>query len=253
MDKKNLNKDLFPYLIVDNFLEDKIAYEIQNEILNLDNSYWDRYNNPFEQKYTLRDKYNFPNNLNKLFKYFTSENFLIKLKEIFDIDLYNDPNRNFWGVHTYEDGDYLDIHVDAGLHPLTKQKKQLTLGIYLSKDWKEENKGHLELWKGDNSSLNNAKIYSCEKKILPLFNRLILFINDDYSWHGTPEPVICKNGEKRIFVTLSYLSEFNKDLNKKQKAFFIKRPEDPDDEEKDKLRLLRSDPEKYKEVYNIKI
>ena len=35
----------------------------------------------------------------------------------------------------------LDIHVDAGLHPITKQKKQLTIGIYISKDWKEENIG----------------------------------------------------------------------------------------------------------------
>jgi hypothetical protein len=35
------------------------------------------------------------------------------------------------------------------------------------------------------------------------------------------------------------------------KAFFIARPSDPVDKEKDKLRLLRADPEKYKEIYRI--
>jgi hypothetical protein len=38
-------------------------------------------------------------------------------------------------------------------------------------------------------------------------------------------------------------------MNKKQKAFFVKRPEDEYNEEKDKLRFLRADPEKYKEIY----
>ena len=37
-----------------------------------------------------------------------------------------------------------------------------------------------------------------------------------------------------------------------KKAFFVKRPEDPQDSEKDKLRLLRADTEKYKEVYRVK-
>jgi hypothetical protein len=35
------------------------------------------------------------------------------------------------------------------------------------------------------------------------------------------------------------------------KALFIKRPEDPVDPEKDRLRLLRADPERYKEVYRV--
>jgi hypothetical protein len=34
-------------------------------------------------------------------------------------------------------------------------------------------------------------------------------------------------------------------------AFFIARPGDPVDEEKDRLRLLRADPERYKEVYKL--
>jgi len=163
----------------------------------------------------------------------------------------NDTTKNWWGIHKYDDGDYLDIHVDAGLHPKTKQKKQLTLGIYLSKDWAEENGGHLEMWEGENASIKNAKIIGCKYKVLPMLNTLVLFECNDYAWHGNPHPVNCKNGEKRIYVTVSYVSEIYDDLNKRQKAFFVKRPEDPEDEEKDKIRMMRCDPEKYKEVYRV--
>jgi hypothetical protein len=87
-----------------------------------------------------------------------------------------------------------------------------------------------------------------------MFNRLVLFTNDDYSWHGNPNPVNSNDIDaKRIFITISYLSENFNDKNKKQKAYFIARPTDLPNKEKDELRLLRSDPRKYKEIYRYKI
>ena len=239
----------FPYLKVDNVLQEDFAKQIQQEILNISDDDWDRYDNTLEHKYTLRNKENLPIECKKLFSMLTSDDFTEYLSIIMGYKIKNDYTKNWWGIHKYDDKDHLDIHVDAGIHPQTKQKKQLTLGIYLSKDWKEENGGHLEIWKGENSSNNDAKITECVDKILPQFNTLILFECNDYAWHGNPNPVNCKNGEQRIFLTLSYVSENYDDLNKREKAFFVKRPEDPEDLEKDKIRLLRADPEKYKEVY----
>ena len=241
----------FPFFKTENALQVNFAQTIQDEILSISDDEWDRYDNPLEHKYTLRNKENLPKECGKLFKMLTSEDFVNYLSSIMGYEIKNDVSKNWWGIHKYDDGDHLDIHVDAGLHPQTKQKKQLTLGIYLSKDWKEENGGHLEMWKGENASNNDAKISECCYKILPQFNTLVLFECNDYAWHGNPNPVVCKNGEKRIFVTLSYVSEQYTDLNKKEKAFFVKRPEDPEDEEKDKIRMMRCDPEKYKEVYRI--
>ena len=44
----------FSYVSVDNILNNKLALDIQSEILALDGSYWDRYDNPFEEKYIKR-------------------------------------------------------------------------------------------------------------------------------------------------------------------------------------------------------
>ena len=247
----NIKKDPFMYFIKKNILPENIALKARNEILNIPDEAWDRYDNPFENKFTLRDKNNLPETVSQIFKFLTSSTFLEEISNIYGIKLYNDPTKNWWGIHKYNHGDKLDIHVDAGLHPISKQKKQVTLGIYLSKNWKEENGGHLEIWKGENCIKKNAKLIKCKEKMLPEFNTLLNFENNDYSWHGNPYPVNCKNEEKRIFLTISYVSENYNDLNKREKAFFIKHPDQPDDEEKDKLRLLRADPIKYKDLYNL--
>jgi hypothetical protein len=246
-----LENSPFPHIMQDNFLTNDFALELQNEILNIPEHDWDRYNNPFEQKYTLRDKYNFPPELTKLFDELTTREFLTELSNKVDYELKLDTTRNFWGVHTYGPGDKLDIHVDAGLHPSLGLKKQVTLGIYLSYEWKEEYGCHLELWEGENASSNEAKLIEKRVSIAPLFNRLVIFTCNDYSWHGNPEPATCPSNSKRIFITLSYLSENFEDKNKRVKAFFVEIPNDQHDEEKNRLRLLRADPEKYKSIYNI--
>lgn len=255
IDKETFNgAHCYPHCYIDNFLNEEEALKCQNEILNIKNEEWDRYENPFEGKYTLRNKNNLPENCSNLFNKLISDETLETLSKIVGVKLYNDPTKNWWGIHKYKDGDHLDIHSDAGCHPLTGQKKHITLGIYLSKNWKEENGGHLEVWSGNSVINDDAEIYKCKNKILPIFNRMIMFSNTNNAWHGNPEPVKIKNDEVRIFLTLSYLSEEHEEPmdNKRQKAFFVKRPSDPIDKEKDKLRLLRCDPIRYKEIYNMK-
>jgi len=240
----------FPHLLVENFLEPSFAKICQEEILSLGMDSFDRYSNLFEQKWTFRDKNNLPTNCKKLFEIFESEDFMDKLSNLVGEKLYKDPTKNWWGIHIYDNGDYLDIHSDAGIHPVTKQKKHITLGLYLSKDWKPENGGYLELWEGNSVLSEKPEITVCCKKILPKFNTLILFVNNTVAWHGNPEPVKVDK-EKRIFVTLSYLSD--KHDNGKEKAYFVKRPSDPENEEKDRLRILRADSEKCKNVYNVNV
>jgi Rps23 Pro-64 3,4-dihydroxylase Tpa1-like proline 4-hydroxylase len=241
----------FPHTVIDNWLNTERAMALQQDILDISSDQWDRYDNPFEQKFTLRDKYHLPPRLKALFEELESDAFVQHLSTLCGHPLLLDTTRNFWGVHMYGPGDKLDIHVDAGLHPTMNLKKQVTLGLYLSLNWHEEYGCNLELWNGSNAGLADATLYEKVVDIAPLFNRLVLFTCNDVSWHGNPVPATCPPSAKRIFVTISYMSRATEDLNQRKKALFIARPGDPEDPEKARLRLLRADPERYKEVYRI--
>ena len=243
----NINK----YCVVDNILSIDTAVSLQKEILDSSYKNWDRYENPFEKKYTWRDKNNLLPLSKTLFDYLHTPEFITFLSEFTNYNLQEDKSKNWWGIHTFENKDKLDIHVDAGRHPKNNLKKIITLGIYLSYNWSKECGGNIEFWNGDNSQHNDAKIYYKRLSIEPKFNRCIIFENNDYSWHGAPSPCICNKNQKRIFFTCSYLTDID-DLihkNNRKKAFFVKLPNEQHDPEKDKLRLLRADPEKYKEIY----
>tara|TARA_Y100000389_G_scaffold170258_1_gene177127 strand:- start:1126 stop:1365 length:240 start_codon:yes stop_codon:yes gene_type:complete len=59
IDNLQLNKNLFSknrFLIIDNFLNYDFALDCQKEVINSNKDNFDRYENPFEQKYTWRDK-----------------------------------------------------------------------------------------------------------------------------------------------------------------------------------------------------
>lgn len=238
----------YPHTYQDSFLNEDFAKQLQDEILSIPRNHFDRYENPFESKYTLRDKYAFPPLLKLLFDELQSESFLKELSEIMGTSLILDTTRHYWGVHLYDNGDKLDIHTDAGIHPFLEKKKHCTIGIYLSKDYQESQGCHLEIWKGT-SCLENPVLQEKITSIAPIFNRMILFTCTDTAWHGNPEPLQCNENTKRIFLTLSYLSEDQSLTNTYKKAYFVKRPQDPEDKEKDRLRLLRANPETCAEVY----
>ena len=120
------NSKPYPHCVLDNILDKKFAKICQEEILSISEAEWDRYDNPFEQKFTLRDKNKLPQNCQKLFNYLTSEEFIDKLSNIVGYKLINDINKNFWRIHKYQDGDKIDIHTNAGRHPVNKLKKKIT-------------------------------------------------------------------------------------------------------------------------------
>ena len=249
--KENFNNK--KVCIVNNILNFEYAKNIQKEIIGSSIKYWDRYENPFEKKYTWRDKNDLLPLTKSLFDNLHTKEFIDFLSNFTGYELQEDKSKNWWGIHTFNNGDKLDIHVDAGRHPENNLKKIITLGIYLSYNWSKECGGNIEFWKGTNSSNNKAEVFNKTTSIEPVFNRCVIFENNDYSWHGAPEPCICNENQKRIFVTCSYLTDID-DLihkNNRKKAFFVKLPNELHDPEKDKLRLLRADPIKYKSIYKI--
>lgn len=224
------SKSPYPYGLVDRMILPDIAYAAQQEILNMPKDRWDRYDNMFEQKWTLRDKNSFTPNLQKIFDDLTDPTWVSALSKMSGIELLNDSYKHYWGVHTYDNHDFLKIHVDAGVHPKNGQKKALTFGIYLSSCWNSEFGCQFEIWSGESSAMDTAKLENKIDSISPEFNRAIFFTNTDNSWHGNPIPSNGTKLSKRIFLTISYLSnEQDKYQNKKTRAFFRPLPTDTDE------------------------
>jgi len=224
------SKTPYPFGIIDRMILPDLAYLAQQEILNMDSTKWDRYDNMFEQKWTLRDKNDLTPNLQKIFDDLTHPDWVQALSKLTGIQLLLDSYKHYWGVHTYDEKDFLKIHVDAGIHPKNGQKKALTFGIYLSSCWNNNFGCELEIWSGDNSQVDDAKLHHKIVSISPQFNRAIFFTNTDNSWHGNPEPSHGSKLSKRIFLTISYLSEEqDKYQNKRTRAFFRPLPTDTED------------------------
>jgi hypothetical protein len=70
--------------------------------------------------------------------------------------------------------------------------------VYLNRDWQEEFGGHLELW---DRSMEQSVV-----RVLPVFNRCVVFSTTDWSYHGHPEPLNCPETTSRKSLALYYYS-----------------------------------------------
>jgi len=46
----------------------------------------------------------------------------------------------------------------------------------------------------------------CEAKVLPIFNRVMIFGTTDFTYHGHPDPLQCPEGMTRKSLALYYFS-----------------------------------------------
>ena len=100
------------------------------------------------------------------------------------------------GIHQSLPGAVLRIHADFNKHPLWQFRRRLNVLLFLNKDWKEDYGGHIELWSSD--------MQSCEQKILPIANRLVIFTLSNKSFHGHPKPLNCPKGMTRKSIATYY-------------------------------------------------
>lgn len=121
------------------------------------------------------------------------------LERLTGIDgLVPDPHLAGGGLHQIEPGGFLDVHADFNVYERIRLDRRLNLLLYLNRDWSEEDGGHLELWSRDMSR--------CARRVLPVFNRMVVFSTSDISFHGHPEPLSCPPGRTRKSLAVYYYS-----------------------------------------------
>lgn len=190
--------DPFPHIVLDGLFDDADLDAVLNEFPAPEAMKWMRFDNPQEKKLgffyatsTISDV------VRRFLDAMNSFEMLLFLEALTGIDgLIPDPYFGGGGLHQIEPGGFLKIHADFNVHPKLHLDRRLNMLIYMNKDWREEYGGHLELW--------DAEMQSCRKRILPLFNRTVVFSTSDRSYHGHPHPLTSPPGVTRKSVSLYY-------------------------------------------------
>jgi Rps23 Pro-64 3,4-dihydroxylase Tpa1-like proline 4-hydroxylase len=102
------------------------------------------------------------------------------------------------GIHALHEGGYLNVHADFNYHASLKLDRRINLLLYLNKDWQEKYGAALELW--------DTQMTACQERIVPIFNRCVIFNTTDRSFHGNPVPVAAPDGRSRLSLAFYYYS-----------------------------------------------
>ena len=195
--KDFINSLPFQHVIIDDFLNEKDCNTLLDDFPDKNWELWHRIKSNVQIKYQCREVENFPLSIKILIQKLSSEKFLKDLEKLTGIKkLVPDPYFFSGGIHMIPRGGRLEVHSDFSEAKHLKIFRRLNLILYLNKNWKKEYNGQLELW--------NKDLSKCEKKILPIFNRCIIFRTDTKSFHGHPEKLNTPEGTFRKSIALYY-------------------------------------------------
>jgi hypothetical protein len=187
----------FPHVHFDHFFVPEVLSDVLREFPNLRQQPGHAFDTPNERKRTSRGEHRFGPATRRFLHFLNSQPFLEFLSELTGIPaLLPDPFFEGGGCHEILPGGYLKVHADFNKHKLTRLDRRLNVLIYLNHDWREEYGGHFELW--------DRAMTRCEKKLLPVFNRMAIFTTTDFSYHGHPEPLTCPQDRSRRARALDY-------------------------------------------------
>jgi Rps23 Pro-64 3,4-dihydroxylase Tpa1-like proline 4-hydroxylase len=191
--------DPYPHIVLDDALNSQGLRVILKEWPQFNDKSLEEHN---DGKYVVGKKGTTHNttlgpNTKTLINELNSPKFLIALENMTGIaGLIPDPYQFGGGLHTTRQGGKLAVHVDFNKHFKYSLERRLNLLLYLNEGWKEENSGSLELW--------DSKGQKCEKSILPIFNRMVIFTTNSGSYHGQPRPIVGKGVIRRSLALYYY-------------------------------------------------
>ena len=185
---------------MDDFLPEQVLDDVLAEFPSPHGADWFTFDSPLERKLATKDDSLMGPATRHLLAELNSSAFIEFLERLTGIDgLVPDPHFVGGGLHQIERGGHLKVHADFNRHPRTDLERRLNVLIYLNRDWKDEYGGAFELW--------NEDMTRCETKVMPYFNRCVVFSTTSTSFHGHPEPLSCPEDRTRKSLALYYYSK----------------------------------------------
>jgi hypothetical protein len=194
----------YPHLVIDDFLPADAAARLLAVFPSADDPPWldwrvrDTVHQPLKQGigHASRLASAHPFVKNMMFA-FNSSPMILFLEALTGIrGLIPDPHLSGGGLHQSLPGGKLSIHADFNYLESVGLYRRINLLLYLNKDWKDDYGGHLELW--------DHQMSHWVKRILPAFNRCVIFNTSYSSYHGHPDPLACPPNTTRKSIAFCY-------------------------------------------------
>jgi Rps23 Pro-64 3,4-dihydroxylase Tpa1-like proline 4-hydroxylase len=191
----------FPHLVIDDFFDPRALDHVLDEWPHMETADLLNYNDGtyVKLKYASNQQTRLGPYTRSFLSRLAEPPFLEALERVTGITgLMPDPYLWGGGLHFTRSGGKLAIHADFNKHFKFKLDRRLNLILYLNRGWTETNQGWLELW--------DRGMKSCVQRILPVFNRTVIFSTSDFSFHGQPEPIQGPPDLLRRSIALYYYS-----------------------------------------------
>jgi Rps23 Pro-64 3,4-dihydroxylase Tpa1-like proline 4-hydroxylase len=197
--RKYINAKPFPHIVIDDFFPEEVLDTVLDEFPGSRQIDWIDFDGDVQKKLGSKTEEQMGPYTRFLMYQLNSATFIKFLEKLTGIEgLIPDPHYWGGGLHQIKPKGFLKLHADFNFHPVLKVDRRINLLVYLNKDWKEEFGGELELWDRD--------VSRCEAKIMPIFNRFVVFSTTDFSFHGHPQPLNCPPDRTRKSLALYYYS-----------------------------------------------
>jgi Rps23 Pro-64 3,4-dihydroxylase Tpa1-like proline 4-hydroxylase len=193
----------FSHIIIDDFLPPEVLEKVLEEFPGVQDPQWTEFKLETENSKLASNAYELiPPYIRYVLDQLNTPPFLQALERLTGIShLVPDPYYMGGGMHQTKRGGWLDIHVDFNYYERLKLYRRINVLLYLNKEWKEEYNGSLEIW--------DDKVKNMHNKILPLFNRCVIFTTSENSHHGHPDPITCPEGVTRKSLAWYYYTAEN--------------------------------------------
>ncbi len=209
----------FPHVVIDDFLPAEVLEAVLTEFPEPRDVDWQQFDNQQEIKLALCDTELMGPATRHLLAEFNGQVFVDFLERLTGIEgLVPDPHYGGGGLHQIRAGGFLKVHADFNRHHRLRLDRRLNGLLYLNKNWSEEWGGHLQLW--------NQDMTQCVHRVLPVFNRFLLFSTTDDANHGHPDPLCCPPDRARRSMALYYYTNGRpeEELRSDHSTLFKQRP-----------------------------
>jgi hypothetical protein len=193
----------FNHLVIDDFFPENLAKTLLDKFPDVNSPIWER-TNDLDIEIKLRtmwaSEFDVPEGIIDAIRILNSSLILKAMSHLFDIQkIMPDPYFSGGGLNATVSGGLLDIHVDGNYHDASGLNRRLNAIVYLNPNWKEGWGGEFGLYDSTGDNL--------VKKVAPLFNRLVIFDTNDFSYHGLPDPLNFPEDDSRKSIILYYYTK----------------------------------------------